>query len=460
MSLWSGALLVLAASAPQTADDPAAILAERARAVEAQGDALARIWPGYWPPDQPFILYLPGTGAAYGGEAARNGRRFRPGEMEDVRFTFVLDYPSEADNTILLRLDSAEEELSTLFHEQFHDYQSDAFRWLDRGGSGGEFVDVSAIPDLEAFAVAAEQERRLLYAALGPVTPEERLTLVHRYLAARERRLADLPSPIRNIESHMEWNEGTAEYAALRAMTVMEPGGPSMEDRVRERLARSLLRPGSSYVGDVFRGRAYGTGAAMIVLLEDLGAANWRRRIERGEPLLSLLAEAAGERPSLPPEPVDDAVREDIRRQMTLPPGAVAEPVSVADFLSRSPDWLVVRFEGPVRRSRPVGLSFGARGMTPLPGGALALQDVREVLAEFDGARIETRGRPVMIQEPVGPTRVVATTLYIALSEGERARLVSGERVFELENLRLELPPHAVIGDVDGRRTIRVIAAP
>lgn len=162
MSLLSGALLVLAASAPQTADDPAAILAERARAVEAQGDALARIWPGYWPPDQPFILYLPGTGAAYGGEAARNGRRFRPGEMEDVRFTFVLDYPGRADNTILLRLDSAEEELSTLFHEQFHDYQSDAFRWLDRGGSGGEFVDVSAIPDLEAFAVAAEQERRLL----------------------------------------------------------------------------------------------------------------------------------------------------------------------------------------------------------------------------------------------------------------------------------------------------------
>lgn len=455
-----GALLALALTAQQAVADPAAeVLLERARAVEAQGEALAQIWPGYWPEDQPFILYLPGTGAAYGGDAVRRGVRFRPGAMDDVRFAFVLNYPSGVDDTVLLRLETADEKLDTLFHEQFHDYQSDAFRWLDRGGGGGEFVDISAIPDLEAFTIAAEQERRLLYVALGPMTADERRALVHRYLAARERRLAGLPAEIANIENHMEWNEGTAEYAAQRAMSVMEPAGPSVEDRLREQLTRPLLRPGSSYVGDMFRGRAYPVGAAMIWLMDDLGARNWRRRIERGEALVDILAETAGERPPLEPEPIDEGVREDIRRQMTVPAGAVAEPVSVADFLSRSPDWLVVRFEGPVRPSNPVGMSFGARGMTPLPGGVLALLEVREVLAEFDGARIETRGRPVMIQDPVGPTRVVATTLYIALSEGERAHILPGQAVIELENLRLDLPPHATVGIIDGRPTIRIVDA-
>ncbi|RZJ27690.1 MAG: hypothetical protein EON85_10670 [Brevundimonas sp.] len=453
MTPWSGALLALALTTPQAAADPAAgLLLDRARQIEAHGEALAQVWPGYWPADQPFVLYLPGTGAVFGGKASPEGPEFRPGPMEDVRFAYVLDYPSGVNDTVLLRLTAADEALPVLFHEQFHDYQSDAFRW--RGVRGGEFVDVSAIPDLEAFTVAAEQERRLLHAALGPVTPEARRRLVYRYLAARERRLADLPAEVRDTENHMEWSEGTAEYAAVRAMTVTEPDGPSTAERLRERLDRPILNAWGSYVSDMFRGRAYGVGASLAWLLEDMGQPDWRGRIERGETLSGLVTEAAGERPVLPPEPVDEAVRDDVRRQMAA---RVAEPTDATDFLAREPDWLVIVFDGPARRDADMALNFSAGVMTPLPGGAIALQEVREVEAGFDGARVEARDRAVLILGMNGPSRRLTQTVYIALGKGERERIVPGQARITFDTLSLDLPPHATVEDIDGRRTIRVV---
>lgn len=461
MTVWIGALAALVLTTQQVVADPAAeALLERARVIEARGEALSQIWPGYWPPDQPFILYLPETGAVFAGATSPEGARFRPGPLDDVRFTYVLDYPSGVDNTALLRLRTVDESLTILFHEQFHDYQHDGFRSLLSGPGATEFVDVTVIPDLEAFTIAVEQERRLLHAALGPVDAEARRALVQRYLAARARRLEPLPTAISNAESHREWTEGTAEYAALRATVVIEPEGPSVPERLRKELEKPLLEPGGSYVGDMFRARAYPVGASLAWLVDDLGVWNWRARVQRGEPLVVLLAEGAGDSPTPPPEPVDETLREEIRRQMTLPPDAVAEPVDAADFLSREPDWLVVRFEGPARRAMPMELSFGARSMTPLPGGVIALQQVTEVVAEFDGARIETHARPVMITDAVGPTMVVATVLHIALQPGERERIVAGQPLIELENLKLDLPADTVIEDIDGQRTVRVIYAP
>lgn len=453
MTIWSGPLLVLALTTPQVAADPATVLLDSARRIETQGEALSRIWPGYWPADQPFVLYLPESGAAFGGRASTDGASFRAGALDDVRFAFVLDYPSGVDNTVLLRLKTTDDTLSTLFHEQFHDYQTDAFRWRS-GGRGGEFVDVSAIPDLEAFTVAAEQERRLLHAALGPVTPEARRMLVHRYLAARECRLADLPVEVRDTENRMEWNEGTAEYAALRAMTVTESDGPSTADRLREQLGRPILHSWGSYVGDMFRGRAYGVGASLAWLLEDMGQPDWRGRIERGEALAALVTEAAGERPVLPPEPVDDSLRDDVRRQMAT---RVAEPTDTTTFLAREPDWLVIIFDGPVRPDANMELNFSAGVMTPLPGEAIALQEVRELLASFDGARVEARDRAVLLLGMDGPSRRLTQTVYVALRDGERERIIPGQARIAFDTLSLDLPPHATVEDIDGRRTIRVV---
>src|SRR5690606_4147256 len=113
-----GALGALAASAVWAQPlspglDQDALMAQAER-VERHADALSLLWPGYWPQDQPFILYAPDIGAVFGGERLPGTPRFRPGRLEGAEFHFVLDYPSGVPNTVLLRPDGPDDDLSTL----------------------------------------------------------------------------------------------------------------------------------------------------------------------------------------------------------------------------------------------------------------------------------------------------------------------------------------------------------
>lgn len=434
--MWtSGTLAALAmAVTVQSADDPAARLQDRARQIEAEQDALSRIWPGYWPSDQPFVLYLPDTGAVSGGAAAADQPEFRPGPLEGVRFAYVLDYPSGAPNTVLLRLDDLEDDLSTLFHEQFHDYQTDAFRWIGEGG--GEFVDLSGVADRDAFTVAIEGERRLLSQALTSKNPAERKRLVRQYLTARETRLAALPPGIRNAEDHREWTEGTADYAAVLAMKIIHPDGPDAVERLVSKLDAPLLGEWGSYLGAVFRGRAYGVGAAQAWLLDDLAVPDWRARIERGARMTALLDEAltaAGVDTAPAPPPIDPAVREDILNQLAA---LDAEPADRAAFLASRPHWLMLELTVPAQRVRDLTLSFGADHMSPLPDGSIALLQAREVVIGFGDFRVEARGRAALLDFNGDDGRM---RFAIALSgEEEAVRLVTPGA--QLDGLTLTLP--------------------
>jgi len=381
-----------AAASPALATDPAARLLERAAEVERRGPALAELWPGYWPPGQPFVLYLPGVGAAFGGEASPGGATFREGPLEDVRFWYVLDYPAGPANTVALRLDTPDASLDTLFHEQFHDFQSDAFRW--RGEATGEFVDVSGLDDLETFTIGVEMERRLLREAVTATTDEDRQALVRQYLAAREGRLADAPENVRRAEDHMEWTEGTAEYVATLAMTVMEPAGATSAGRIADRLGEPLYSPEQSYTRSVFRGRAYGVGAAQAWLLDAADAPDWRRRVEAGAPLASLLAEhfTRLDLPPAAPPPVDDDLRAEVRRQLAALPPA---PTRVAEVLADGERWLELVVDVPASRAADIGVNFSA-DFTAL-GDGLALTNVGEFLLQIDDLRVEARERRVLL---------------------------------------------------------------
>ncbi|KAK0358989.1 hypothetical protein LTR94_033102, partial [Friedmanniomyces endolithicus] len=124
---------------------------------------------------------IAGDVAVFGGARLPDTPRFRPGRLEGAEFHFVLDYPSGVPDTVLLRPDGADDDLSTLFHEQFHDFQNTAFRWMS-GDGHQEFVDLNAIPDLTGFIAALDLERLVLQAALLEAVAPARKILAQSYL--------------------------------------------------------------------------------------------------------------------------------------------------------------------------------------------------------------------------------------------------------------------------------------
>ncbi|HEV7352290.1 MAG TPA: hypothetical protein VGN74_04080 [Brevundimonas sp.] len=431
--------------------DPAVRLLERAIEIEQRGPALAEIWPGYWPPGQPFVLYLPEVGATFGGEASPGGATFREGPLEDVRFWYVLDYPGGPANTVALRLETADSNLDTLFHEQFHDFQSDAFRWL--GEAGGEFVDISALDDLETFTARVEIERHLLREAISATTDEARQSLVRLYLAAREARLGDAPGDVRLAEDHMEWSEGTAEYAATMAMTVMEAAGATSASRIAARLSEPLFSPGQSYTRSVFRGRAYGVGAAQAWLLDAVDAPDWRRRVEAGQPLAQLLAEhfARGDLPPAAAPPVDDDLRAEVRRQLAALPPA---PTRVAEVLADGERWLELVVDVPASRAADLGVSFRS-DFTALADG-LALNNVDQFLLQIDDLRVEARDRRIVLASSNSAEDRHEAVYFLELTAAEARTFEAQSPLPSFPTLELPAEQRAII-EADGDRvTVRL----
>src|SRR5687768_13906102 len=168
--LAGGLLLSGFAAAPPTASGqspqsasprvPAADVLRLAAEVHVTGRKLSRVWPGYWPRNQAFIIYTPGEGALlisdepgpqsfrpFAGPGLPKGLRgrawYHEGDIGGSIPPFVLGYPLGNGRTALLVRAAPEmKDLSTLiFHEQFHDYQRTAFK----GKGGSQFVAPTAI---------------------------------------------------------------------------------------------------------------------------------------------------------------------------------------------------------------------------------------------------------------------------------------------------------------------------
>lgn len=218
----SGELSQKAAPVPVTKAQVIALAARLARAAPQ----LSRIWPGYWPEEQAFIVHVRGQGAVLvspAGPAAGfvpmdgsdvppelAGRAYyHEGTMEGATRPFVLGYPvAEGRTAVLVNAHpSAEETASLILHEQFHAYQSSAFK-----GRDDQFVDPLAVRDRVAFAAAAQTEKRILAAALSAKTAKERKELLRHYFALRRERESTVPPALRLVEQGFERTEGTAKY--------------------------------------------------------------------------------------------------------------------------------------------------------------------------------------------------------------------------------------------------------
>lgn len=436
-----------------TADD----LLTMARRIDDKAPALANLWPGYWPAGQGYVLYERGVGAVFGGGVAAGGPEFRAGDLENVRFSFVLDYAGGPPNTVLFEVSGPDDDLSTLFHEQFHDFQNDAFHWT-RGG-GGEFVDLELIPDLAAYTADLAFERSILALALAAEAPDERRRLARAYIALRRERQQGLAEDIVNVEAYRELIEGTADLIGQSAAAVTTDAS---SDNVRRHIVDSLTTPlvsdAGGYSTGVFRTRAYGVGAAVGWLLDEWAGPGWKSRAAGGEALDALLEGAIGaaSSPDLPPLRLEHGY-EALSRTIATTLASHPPVVSVDAFLARTRHHLVVTLEYPASQRGSVSFS-GA--MTPLAQNTIALTKALEFSAASAGAVLQVRNRPVLIegsrQEQRRSDRI---TVLLDTLDGQQAlprgRLSAPVRI-ETEDVTLELPIGAEIEETATDLIIRV----
>lgn len=443
---------------PQTAaaDD----LLEMARRIDAKASGLANLWPGYWPDGQSYVLYERGVGAVFGGGAARRAADFRAGDLADARSSYDLDYPGGPPNTILLEVEGPSDDLETLFHEQFHDFQTDAFKWS--GGGAGEFVDLSLISDLETYTSDLAFERHVLALALGAEEDGRRRQLARSYLTLRRTRQAGLATAVKDTEANRELVEGTAELIGLRAAAlVADAPMETVRTAIIDNLSAPMLSETQAYGTSVFRERAYGVGAALSWLLDDLMAPDWRSRVAAGETLHAVLENTIGSAA----EGELEGLRWDhgyaaLSRQMTGLLAANPPVLSTETFLERARHHFVVVLEYPATQLASV--FFGGK-MTMLARSTVALSPATELSVAAVGLTLDVRDRSVLLENSrVGDQRTDRVTVLLddinGLNALPRGRIIHPITV-ETAHVTLELPAGAEVEDTDTGLMIRVIHA-
>jgi hypothetical protein len=277
--------------------------------------AVGRVWPGYWPREQAFLLlhptdtallvtprtappeYVPFSAPRVPSEL--RGRAYlREGYLPGFKPNqFSVSYALGNDTVPALEPKGSAlfDKLDFYYHEAFHGFQHTAFADPPNEPQtklGKPSVDPAHIAAPE-FRALVEVERHLLHAALGVEDTNRLRPLLGQYLAVRQTRSGEF-SDVRAVERSFERREGTAQLVGCAAATAALGQGPA---RVAQCIRKELEEDIDGYANfpeadaRLMRWPHYGTGAALGLLLDRLGA-DWRAAVERGTNLDQILADA------------------------------------------------------------------------------------------------------------------------------------------------------------------------
>ncbi len=447
-SLASALMLPSVAVVNPQSEDPAADLRTKANLILDRSEALSRIWPGYWPEEQGFVLYDPTHGAVLvGADGQPRNITYRAGKLPGADRAFAFDYPAGTPNMMMVQVgDNWRTTVATLFHEQFHDFQRDAFDRTD-WKHGGEFVDLTAISDRAAFTAAAELERRVLADAILAETAAQSTSLTRQYIALRRIRERTVEETIVGKERYLERSEGTAQYIGLKASSiVLGDDANSVAGALADGLRRNLFANAKgSYSGNWFRARAYDVGGALALLL-DRSTANWEARIEAGEPLDAVLESILGAMDISEQERIAAAARIDYGADQILADTIAALAVapktieSIADFMQLGSRHLILKISLPRERLAEGQQFSSTKEMIGVGRSATAFLNVTDFQLEKPGIKLGVQGLSIMTEmSPVVPDEPVTMVYTVSLGEDielpELDQLSRGDHVMDTIDL-------------------------
>ena len=462
-------------------DEPT--LLEAAVALGAGSERADTVWPGFSLVEEGFLLYEPGRAALLVGGAPPQGfvavaDSLLPPPLRGRTFSFEGALPG-LDGGIDTRYaiggvlttayplgSSLSGTLAGMYHEAFHRYQQRAFADARVEGEG---VPAGALT--REFQALIEVERRMLARALQLEPGPARDSLVLGFLAVRHRRLDEAPQRVRDVERELERKEGSANLVGfgMAAATLGRERGRVVA-AIGEYLTMPLDRFGSDPATQVMRWRAYGTGAAMGLLLDAKGAA-WRGPLERGAGFDQLLADAYDADPAAFPALASRALAafeyEGIRADVDEPAPASGE---LEAFYAMAPVRVVVEVvprdsaaDNPALSfnfsvgwrdrlfRRRAGISRPREGLT-LIWRPTVLHTTNPAAAGFD---LRVREHPVALAFAPGaePDRIIVLLRNLPSVNGQRARTGAGDYpggvMLEGDGFRLEAGRAATVTVVE-----------
>lgn len=292
------ATLLAVASVACATDAVAASPKQLARDIAALDDRLGALWPGYWPPGQPFVLYRNGrcvlrsaTPPDAGFTAIDGAAGFWEGRCDEARFggPMVLGERIGGIEAPAVALDehrtSVQRVAEFLLHEAFHHFQREGFDKNDIAASDFDF------PLDEELVRMKPRESSFLLSAADTDERGRQIALVRAAVATRKARLARLPAEAEAIEDRYLRFEGTAEYISMRTQALVRDGDEPAK-YLQHRLQQQSANMGRTWEY-MLRWQGYITGAAAGLLL-DRWEVDWKPLVAEGMPIYDILETASG----------------------------------------------------------------------------------------------------------------------------------------------------------------------
>lgn len=225
-----------------------------------------RIWPGFEPLKYTKLKTAEG----------KNFLQF----TSDNSFSWSLSDEYFANHTL-------EENLSITFHEAFHAFQRDDSREGLKWGAENSLLifeyKESSTRNNALFGI----EARILYDALQTADEKDLREKVRQFLAIRRLRQSELEPRFAEFEKGSESNEGLADYAGAKAVTLaIEDAGQNnipfnFTDGNEYLLKKYVSLKAINKIGKNPRLKFYYTGSAQALLLDRL-LPGWKRGVQMG----------------------------------------------------------------------------------------------------------------------------------------------------------------------------------
>lgn len=428
-----------------SADEQA--LVSSATYIAERSPVVAEIWPGFWSPREPFMLYqvdelallitdkAPIAGYQTVDErllprSLRGRAYFYPGSLPRLESGFVLSYPVQDYQVTAVQLQpDLRNNANTMIHEAFHAYQHQHFE-----------VDTQPHVEDEVFSsptvrALLRMQQRLLQHMLN-LSDQELNDFAHDYLTLRLIGEQILPDSAIQLQRYSERIEGSAQLIGLKAVL-----GRNQSEALTEHLYQSLEGSPDGIQEQIdLWSSGYHTGASLMLILTRFDL-DWQRQLADGQAFEQILAETTNFDSDLALTQANDVLaRHDFDSWLAWAEtqSMRASQPTLSEFQRQYPYWIELHMQIAMEDGEPdfnLSFSSGPAGMSR-PQEYIILLAQAENLTFYSG---EVRLVAQQTSALINTQNVANGQVLLSVAQPDLPQLCDGEPQCTLENLGLNL---------------------